>query len=164
LLPVEVRIGADKKKRKQPKKLTGAQKAEQAERRRTQKDKVRAERFKRIEAQLPGDIHDLLDDAEEAGEEFRHHTVDIWEALAEEVVDHAKAESFACAAVAAWTRLADGIRKKGAPVGNDTDPAESAEARKAAFAEIESAPAPAAKKKRGRPPGSKTARDRSARG
>jgi len=37
--------------------------------------------------------------------------------------------------------------------GNDVDPAESAEARKAEFTKIESAPAP--KKKRGRPPGSK---------
>jgi len=159
IAPVKGRIGADGKKRKQPKKLTKAQKAEQAHRRRTRKAEIAKNREHAIMAQLPDDMYDLLDDAEEAGGEFREHTVDIWTTRAEEVVDHAKAETFARAAASVWTRLADGIRKKASPVGNDTDPAQSAEARKAEFAKAEDKPAPAAKKKRGRPPGSKNRRE-----
>src|SRR5262245_27392343 len=146
----------DTKGRKQPKKkLTKAQKAEQAHRRRARKAEIAKNREHAIMAQLPDDIYDLLDKAESAEEEFREHTVDIWAARAEEIVDHAKAEAAARAAIAAWTRLADGIRKKIPSKGNDTDPVESAEARKAEFAKTESKPAPTPKKKRGRPPGSK---------
>jgi hypothetical protein len=46
--------------------------------------------------------------------------------------------------------------------GNDVDPAESAKARKAEFARAEDEPAPAAKKKRGRPPGSKNKKKKAA--
>jgi ParB-like chromosome segregation protein Spo0J len=155
VVPVGQRVGADGKKRKQPKKLTRAQKAEQAERRRVQKDKAEKARREAIRAQLPDDIYDLLDAAETAADDFREYTVDTWSARAKETVDHAKAEAVARAASKAWTHLADGVRKKAPAAGNVVDPQDSAEARKAAFAEIKSAPAPVAPKKRGRPVGSK---------
>src|SRR5262249_58552175 len=150
IAPVKARVGADGKKRKQPKKLTKAQKAEQAERRRIQKDKVKKARYEAIRAQLPDDIYDLLRDAEAVADDFREYTVDVWEMRAEEVVNHAKAEAAARAAIATWIRLADGIRKKAAPVGNDVDPQASAEPMKAAHAK--STPTPPAKNKPGRRP------------
>src|SRR5262249_17988156 len=155
VLPVEERVGADKKKRKQPKRPTKAQKAERAERRRTRKTEIARNRERAIMAQLPDDIYDLLDEAGDAADEVRGPTVRVGEARAEEVVNHVEAEALARACVSAWTRLADGIRKKGSPVGNDVDPQASAEAMKAAHAQAKRAsPAPVAKK-RGRPPGSK---------
>src|SRR5262249_26511942 len=155
IAPVAARTGADGKKRKQPKKLTKAQKAEQAHRRHTRKIEAAKAREKAIAAQLPGDIYDRLDEVERAYDDFREHTVDICAARAEEIVDHVKAEAAARGAIAAWTRLGDGLRKKASPAGNDGDADASAEAMKTAHARAESAPAPATKKRRGRPPGSK---------
>jgi ParB-like chromosome segregation protein Spo0J len=68
---------------------------------------------------------------------------------ARELLRHLNDERFLCRLVGGLT-AALSMRN----VGNVVDPQDSAEARKTAFAEIESAPAPAAKK-RGRPAGSK---------
>jgi len=82
-----------------------------------------------------------MNEAEAAGDEFREHTVDIWEMRAEEVVDYAKAEGYARAAATAWARVADEIRSKATAVdqaaGNDGDPEAAATKRMAENAALD---------------------------
>jgi hypothetical protein len=126
-------------KKKGKKKLTKAQRKEAAERRRAAQQAKKKHRYEAIRAQLPNDIDDLLDEVDNARDEFVAHTISIWEDRAEEVVDHAKAEEYARVAATVWARLAEEVRQKAAAAGNDVDPEASADDRKREMAALDGA-------------------------